>query len=129
MPTSEPDVIVRREGRAGRITLNRPDALNALTPGMVAAIRSALSTWAGNPAVRLVAIDGAGERAFCAGGDLAGLYHAADTEAARGFWRDEYAMNRALHRYPKPVVTFLHGFCMGGGVGLGCHAAHRITGP
>ncbi|MCL4188524.1 MAG: enoyl-CoA hydratase/isomerase family protein [Rhodobacteraceae bacterium] len=125
------EVLVRTEGRAGRITLNRPAQLNALTPGMVAAIDAALAGWAADPSVAVVMIDAAGPRAFCAGGDVAVIYHAAragDTGLARAFWRAEYRMNARIAAYPKPVVTFLHGFVMGGGVGLGCHAAHRILG-
>ena len=124
------DVHIRREGRAGRITLARPDALNALTWEMCLAVERALDAWAGDEAVRLVVIDAEGERAFCAGGDLVDIYEhgrAGDHDHARRFWRDEYRMNAKLYRFPKPVATFLHGYVMGGGVGLGCHASHRIV--
>ncbi|WP_226780645.1 enoyl-CoA hydratase/isomerase family protein [Oceaniglobus trochenteri] len=125
------DVEIRTAGRAGRITLNRPKALNALTWDMVRAIDAALIGWARDDAVSMLILDGAGERAFCAGGDLAAIHAAAsagDHDHARGFWRDEYAMNARLFNYPKPVVSLLHGFTMGGGVGVGCHASHRIVG-
>ncbi|MCQ0971703.1 enoyl-CoA hydratase/isomerase family protein [Paracoccus sp. TK19116] len=125
------DLIVRKSGRAGRITLNRPQAMNALTREMVQGIHAALRDWRDDAEVDLVVIDGAGERAFCAGGDIAALYQAAqngDHETGRTFFRDEYAMNAAIADYPKPVVVLLHGFVMGGGVGIGGHASHRIVG-
>jgi enoyl-CoA hydratase len=123
--------MIRTEGRAGRITLTRPRALNALTPEMCRAIDAALIAWAEDTAVAVVLIDAEGERAFCAGGDIAEIYRtgrAGDFAMARDFWREEYRMNARIHAYPKPVVTFLQGFTMGGGVGLGCHASHRIVG-
>ena len=125
------DLVVRREGRAGCLTLNRPQALNALTWDMVRGIDAALRDWADDPDVALVLIDGAGDKAFCAGGDIAEMYasgNRGDVAYGRRFWQDEYRMNARLARYPKPVVTFLNGFTMGGGVGVGCHAAHRIVG-
>ena len=124
------DVHIRRDGRAGRITLTRAQALNALTWDMCLAVERALDGWAGDDAVRLLVIDAEGDRAFCAGGDLAFIHErgtAGDHDAPRRFWRDEYRMNAKLFRFPKPVVSFLHGFVMGGGVGLGCHASHRIV--
>lgn len=125
------DLHVRIEGRAGRITLDRPAALNAVTHAMVLGIEEALDLWQDDPAVEVVLIDGAGERAFCAGGDVTSLYRAVeagDLEAPRTFWRDEYRMNARIARYPKPVVSFLQGYVMGGGVGVGCHAGHRVAG-
>ena len=125
------DIIIRREGRAGRITLNRPRRLNALTWDMCLAIERALAAWRTDENVDLVMIDGAGERAFCAGGDLAEMYRtgkAGDFDYGRRFWRDEYRMNATIAEYPKPVIAFLHGFVMGGGVGVGCHGSHRIVG-
>ena len=121
---------IRTEDRAGRITLDRPDALNALTWDMCLAIERALDDWRDDPAVALVVIDGAPGRAFCAGGDIRDMHAAAQCgEWGYGarFWADEYRMNAKLFRFPKPVVTFLHGFTMGGGVGVGCHASHRIV--
>ena len=125
------DIVIRTEGRAGRITLNRPDALNALTEEMGHALDAALRDWAGDPAVALVVIDAAGLRAFCAGGDIARLYaagRAGDHDHGRRFWRFEYRMNARIAAYPKPVVTLMQGFTMGGGVGVGCHASHRVVG-
>lgn len=124
------DIHIRIEGRAGRITLNRPDALNAVTHEMCLAIEEALTAWEGDPAVALLVIDGTGERAFSAGGDLMQMYETGtrgDFGYGRRFWADEYRMNRRMFEFPKPVVTFLHGFTMGGGVGVGCHGSHRIV--
>ena len=120
---------VRVEGRAGWITLDRPDALNALTWDMCRAIDAALDAWRDDDRVALVMIDGTG-RAFCAGGDIAVMHaraRAGDHAYGRDFWREEYRLNAKLHRYPKPVVAFLHGYVMGGGVGVGCHASHRLV--
>ena len=125
------EVVVRIEGRAGRITLNRPAALNALTHGMSLTIERALDDWRDDPAVAVVVIDAAGEKAFCAGGDVATLYRqitTGDAAGAQRFWSDEYRMNAKLAAYPKPVVTLMQGFVMGGGVGVGCHASHRVVG-
>ncbi|MBY6046896.1 enoyl-CoA hydratase/isomerase family protein [Vannielia litorea] len=125
------DIRIRTEGRAGRITLNREKALNALSYDMCMAVDEALKTWASDPAVQLVLIDAEGEKAFCAGGDIVEMHStgtAGDYAYGRKFWRDEYAMNARLATYPKPVVAFMQGFTMGGGVGLGCHASTRIVG-
>lgn len=124
------DIIIRKTGRAGHITLNRPQALNALTWDMCLAIENALAAWRDDSNVALIIIDGAGNRAFCSGGDIAEMYAAgqrADIDYGRRFWRDEYRLNAKIHNYAKPIVTFLHGFTMGGGVGVGCHATHRIV--
>lgn len=125
------EIDIRIEGRAGRITLTRPKALNALTYGQVQAITAALADWRDDGRVALVIIDAEGERAFCAGGDLAEMYatgRAGDFGYGRRFWQDEYRMNAQLAEYAKPVVSLMQGFVMGGGVGLGCHVAHRIVG-
>lgn len=124
------EIAIRREGCAGRITLQRPEALNALSYDMVRAISAALRGWADDDAVRLVILDAAGERAFCAGGDIADMYRtgkAGDFAYGQRFWRDEYRMNAQLARFPKPVVAFMQGFVMGGGVGVACHGSHRIA--
>jgi enoyl-CoA hydratase/carnithine racemase len=125
------DVLIRCEGRAGRITLNRPDALNAMTYEMCREIDAALRAWQTDASVALVILDATGDKAFCAGGDIARLYETGrqgDFGYGRTFWRDEYRMNARLYEYPKPVVSFLQGFTMGGGVGLGCHGSHRVVG-
>ena len=125
------DVEIRIEGRAGRITLNRPKALNALTWEMCLAIEAALDAWRDDPDVALVVIDGAGDRAFCAGGDIADIYRTAsegDYDYGRRFWADEYRLNAKIAAYPKPYVAFMQGYTMGGGVGVSCHGSHRIVG-
>jgi len=125
------EVLIRRQGRAGRITLNRPKALNALTWDMCLAIKAALDRWRDDADVAVVVIDGAGEKAFCAGGDIAEMYRTASTGDfgyGRRFWADEYAMNVAIAEFPKPFVAFTQGFTMGGGVGVSAHGSHRIVG-
>ena len=123
-PAAEAEVLIRIEGRAGRLTLNRPKALNALTLDMVREIAAALNAWRDDPAVALVVLDGAGDRALCAGGDVLGLYNsrAEGSGLARTFWREEYRLNAAIHRYPKPFVALMDGIVMGGGIGLSAHA-------
>ena len=126
-----PDIIITKSGSAGRITLNRPKALNAMTYAMCTAIEAALEAWRADPAVSLVIFDAAGEKAFCAGGDIAELYTTGmqgDFAYGQTFWRDEYRLNAKLYCYPKPVISFMQGFTMGGGVGLGCHGSHRVVG-
>lgn len=125
------DIQIRTEGQAGRITLTRPKALNALTWDMCLATEQALDAWATDDTVKLIIMDATGDRAFCAGGDIAEMYRtgkAGDLDYGRSFWRDEYRMNAKLAEYPKPIVSFLHGFVMGGGVGIGGHCSHRIVG-
>ena len=125
------DIDIRVTGRAGRITLNRPTALNAMTYEMCLAIETALDRWREEEAVALVVIDAQGARAFCSGGDIAELY-ATGTQGnftyGQRFWADEYRLNHTIFNYSKPVVSLLQGFTMGGGVGIGCHGSHRIVG-
>lgn len=124
-------VLINREGAMGRLTLNRPEALNALTLDMLRTIRATLEDWDADPSLGVVVMDGAGPKAFCAGGDVAALHAAAvakDPAFPRSFWSEEYALNDLIARYAKPIVVLVHGFCMGGGVGLAVHARHRIVG-
>lgn len=123
------DVITRREGAAGRITLNRPKALNALNRVMTDAIAAALGAWRADPQVKHVIIDGAGGRAFCAGGDIRAVYDMipTDPEFPRAYWRAEYRLDAMIARYPKPYIALMDGFCLGGGVGLSAHGSHRIV--
>jgi len=123
MSETNDEVLIRVEGTAGRITLNRPKALNALTLGMVRAIWPTLLAWKDDPAVELVILDGAGERGLCAGGDVRWLYdsRARGLDDALAFWREEYALNALIHRYPKPFVPIMDGIVMGGGIGLSAH--------
>ncbi len=126
---SEPEVIARVEGAAGRLTLNRPRVLNALTEDMCEAVCGALRAWRQDPAVELVLIDHAGERGFCAGGDIRVVAERGQSDAgeARRFFATEYRMNELLFRYPKPVVAVMDGITMGGGVGISMPASHRIA--
>jgi enoyl-CoA hydratase len=123
------EVLIRREGRAGRITMNRPQALNALTHAMVGRIRDTLLAWRNDAAVELVLLDGAGGRALCAGGDVRALYDSRvnGSGLARAFWSGEYPLNALIGRYPKPYVAIQDGIVMGGGIGLSGHARHRIV--
>ena len=124
------DILIRTETHAGRITLTRPKALNALTWDMCLAVEQALEAWRTDDSVKLIVLDAEGERAFCAGGDIAEMYRtgtAGNLDYGRRFWRDEYRLNAKLAEYPKPIISFLHGFVMGGGVGLGGHCSHRIV--
>lgn len=123
------EVIIRREGRAGRLTLNRPAALNALTYGMVGSITAALTAWRTDPAVEVVILDAAGEKALCAGGDVRWLYdnRPDGTDRARAFWREEYILDAMIADYPKPFVALMSGIVMGGGIGLSAHARHRVV--
>ncbi len=117
-------------GNLGHITLNRPKALNALTFDMCEEITRLLVAWEHDPKIGAVLIDGAGERAFCAGGDVILLHDSgkAGDDRAENFWRMEYALNELIHRYSKPYITLIDGFVMGGGVGLSVHGRLRIAG-
>ena len=125
------DISIRITGRAGRITLQRAHALNAMTYDMCLAIEAAMDAWRSDEAVAVVVFDAEGDRAFCSGGDIAELYATGtkgDYAYGQTFWADEYRLNHKIFHYPKPVVSFLQGFTMGGGVGIGCHGSHRIVG-
>lgn len=124
------EVNIHREGVAGRITLNRPQALHALNEEMCLAMDGALKLWADDPEVELVVVDhAAGTRGFCAGGDIRMLAEsgAADGSAAQAFFRAEYRLNTRIKNYPKPYVAFMDGVTMGGGVGISVHGSHRVA--
>jgi enoyl-CoA hydratase len=127
--TDSPHVLVRTEGRAGFITLNRPKAINALTHAMVRRIDETLAAWEDDPAIGTVVIEGAGERGLCAGGDIRAIHDDARSggRASVGFWRDEYRLNARIARYPKPYVAFMDGIVMGGGVGVSAHGSVRVV--
>lgn len=125
------ETICERKGAAGVITLNRPQALNALTLDMVRAMRASLDAWAHDDAVTRIVVEGAGEKAFCAGGDIRKLVEAGKegrTEEALAFWREEYELNALIASYPKPYISLIDGICMGGGVGISLHGSHRVAG-
>ena len=114
------------DGRTGRILLDRPAALNALDLPMLRAISAALAGWRDEPHVHAVVIAGAGERAFCAGGDIRSI-RSASAEAIETFFSEEYALNLAIATYPKPYVALIDGICMGGGIGVAVHGAARVV--
>jgi len=124
------DINSRVVGNLGHITLNRPKALNALTHPMCEEITRLLVAWEADDTIGAVLIDGAGERAFCAGGDVILLHDSGKAGDARAenFWRLEYALNELIHRYSKPYMTLIDGFVMGGGVGLSVHGRLRVAG-
>ena len=126
---SEPEVLTRMQGRVGRITLNRPKALHALTTDMCRDITAALLAWKDDAAVELVLLDHSGERGFCAGGDIRMLAESGqgDGAAARAFFHTEYRLNDLLFRYPKPTVAIMDGVTMGGGVGLSRPCRFRVA--
>lgn len=123
------EVLFERRGALGVILLNRPKALNALTLGMCEQMTARLKAWAKDDSVRAVVIRGAGEKAFCAGGDVVRLYE--DGKAGRPypyqFWHTEYRLNTLIKRYPKPYIALIDGIVMGGGVGVSVHGGYRIA--
>ncbi|MFQ5783435.1 MAG: enoyl-CoA hydratase/isomerase family protein [Alphaproteobacteria bacterium] len=126
----EGDILFAVEGAVGRVTLNRPKALNALTHDMALRLDRRLAEWASDDTVSVVAVDAAGERAFCAGGDIRALYRALLTPGdplIADFYRDEYRLNHRIFTYPKPYVALIDGVVMGGGVGISVHGSHRVA--
>ncbi|MFC9790148.1 enoyl-CoA hydratase/isomerase family protein [Rhodococcus sp. NPDC127528] len=128
-PVNEGEVLVERTGGVGRLTLNRPKAINALNHAMVRSMAAALLEWEADPAVHAVVVDGAGERGLCAGGDIVAIHDDAKfgRTGSREFWRDEYVLNAAIGRYPKPYVAIMDGIVMGGGVGISAHGSVRVV--
>ena len=125
----EDEVLFEIRGVIGLITLNRPKALNALTVPMVDAMREMMAEWAVDDRVKAVVVTAAGDKAFCAGGDIRFLTEsgkAGDGGAAR-FWGDEYRLNTEIKRYKKPYVALIDGITMGGGVGISVHAPYRVA--
>ena len=132
MNENEPEILCERRGRLGLATLNRPRALNALSLGMVRALRVALDDWAADPGIAAVAIRAAGGRAFCAGGDIRQAHALGSSgrhDEALTFWREEYALNALIAAYPKPYVALVDGLVLGGGVGVSLHGRVRVAGP
>jgi enoyl-CoA hydratase len=124
------DVLIRRRGAVGQISLNRPKALHALTKTMCQGISAALLEWREDPRIAAVILDHAEGRGFCAGGDVAMVRRSAIEDggtAGRAFFRAEYRMNHLLFTYPKPVVAFMDGVTMGGGVGLALPSRWRVA--
>ncbi len=123
------DLIVSRAGRLGLIRLNRPAALNSLTPGMVRHFARALDEFGAWDDISAVLLTGAGERGLCAGGDIRGLYErtCASQDHYKRFWRDEYRLNARIASFPKPYVAVMDGVVMGGGVGISAHGNRRLV--
>ncbi|WP_127819998.1 enoyl-CoA hydratase/isomerase family protein [Microbacterium sp. CPCC 204701] len=127
---TEPPVLVRASGGLGRLTLNRPRAINALDLDMIHLLHAALDAWERDTEVDIVVLDGAGGRGLCAGGDVRGLAErvtGGQSEESAVFFRDEYALNARIAEYPKTIVALADGITMGGGIGLAGHAAIRIV--
>lgn len=124
------DVIIRRNGAIGHISLNRPKALNALSMRMCEDIASALLAWRINDEVQAVVIDHETDRGFCAGGDVAAVRESVLQDGgyqARDFFFTEYRVNHLIHSFPKPVITVMDGVTMGGGAGLAMPATYRVA--
>ena len=128
------DIRIEVRGRLGLITLERGQALNALTHEMVGAIADALETWESDARIAHVAIQSADEKAFSAGGDLRGLYDLGlavkrgEAPLPVAFFRDEYRLNARIKTYPKPYIALINGIVMGGGVGVSVNGRYRIAG-
>ena len=123
----EPEVLLEQRGRIGLITLNKPKALNALSLSMIHAITPQLEAWAVDDGVDAVVIQGTGEKAFCAGGDIRDLYEGRGTDFGPTYYAVEYKLNVLIHTYPKPYIALMDGVTMGGGVGMSVHGSHRVV--
>ena len=129
--TQTPELLTEKQNGTGVITLNRPGALNALSLPMIRGIRSALQNWAADPDVHTVVFTGAGNKAFCAGGDVKAVYEAGifdrNTDLAREYFAEEYQMNREIFHFPKKTVAIMDGITMGGGFGVAGPCKIRIA--
>ncbi len=124
------EILRERRGGLAVVTLNRPKALNTLTLGMYRTLDPELVAWGTDPAIRAVLIRGAGDRAFCAGGDVRAIYEAGrgqTTGLTADFFREEYCLIQRVYRFPKPYVALLSGITMGGGAGVSIHGSHRVA--
>jgi enoyl-CoA hydratase len=131
MPDSE-DILFGRKGGVATVLLNRPHALNAFTLAMYRQMDPMLRAWAGDPEIHAVLIEGAGERAFCAGGDVRAVYEAGkgisgDSDFTSVFFAEEYRIVRRIHHHPKPYIAILDGITMGGGAGVSVNGAYRVA--
>ncbi|MDP1750688.1 MAG: enoyl-CoA hydratase/isomerase family protein [Reyranella sp.] len=128
---SEAEILFEVKDGLGLMTLNRPKALNALTHGMILEMERVMPVWEKDPAIKAVVLRGAGDRAFCAGGDVTGLYREMRDNPTgtlrRDFFRDEYIVNRRIYRFAKPWISLIDGIDMGGGVGLSVHGSHSVA--
>lgn len=129
---TEPEILLGREGGLATLTINRPQALNALTLENYRRFGPALAAWAADPRVHAVLVRGAGERAFCVGGDVRAIYAAGrgiagERELTAVFFREEYELIRDIHRFPKPYIAVIDGATMGGGAGISVNGAYRLA--
>ncbi len=124
-----PDLIVEKKGAIGRIRLNRPAALHALTTDMCLGIIEALAAFENDSTIRAVVFDHAEGRGFCAGGDIRMLADSGKSDGinARAFFHAEYRMNHRLFTYSKPAIAIMDGITMGGGVGIALPCLHRVA--
>jgi enoyl-CoA hydratase len=124
------DILFEEIGKLGLVTLNRPAQMNALTHDMALMLEERLLHWRDAPHVAAVAIEGAGERAFCAGGDIRALWEQGRVDGRLNwqFYADEYRLDTLIKEYPKPYVALMDGVAMGGGVGISIHGRRRIAG-
>lgn len=130
MTDATPDITHHRQGRAGFIVLNRPQALNALTLPMIRGLQAALDAHVADPAVQVIVVHASTPRAFCAGGDMRRIRELSlegRIDEAMTFFREEYALNLAIATCPKPYVAWMDGIVMGGGLGLSVHGRHRLV--
>ncbi|MFC4270917.1 enoyl-CoA hydratase/isomerase family protein [Sneathiella chungangensis] len=127
--SSEEEILFAVKGAIGLVTLNRPKALNALTHEMCLLLNAKLREWEKDDRVHAVVIEGAGDRAFCAGGDIVKLYNEGKSggDYPYHFYRDEYLLNTRIKHFPKPYIALIDGIVMGGGVGVSVHGSHRIA--
>ena len=128
--TQAPEILSRIENGIGWITLNRPRALNALSLFMIRKLSRLLKEWEENPYLKAVVIEGAGEKAFCAGGDVRAVYDAkkeGHSQTCDAFFREEYTLNAYIHSYPKPYISLIDGIAMGGGLGVSINGSHRLV--
>lgn len=126
---AEPEVLLEKVGRAGVITMNRPKVLNALNLTMIRQIYPQLKKWESDNETDIVIIKGAGDKAFCAGGDIRAVTEAGKVgdSLAQDFFREEYILNNAIGSYRKPYIALIDGITMGGGVGLSVHGRFRVA--
>ncbi|MAZ01600.1 MAG: enoyl-CoA hydratase [Sneathiella sp.] len=126
---TEEEILFEVTGAIGLVTLNRPKALNALTHEMCLALKAKLEEWEADAKVKAVLVEGAGDRAFCAGGDIVKLYNEGRSggDYPYNFYRDEYLLNLAVRHFTKPYIALMDGIVMGGGVGVSVHGSHRIA--
>uniref|UniRef100_A0AAX7SPS1 3-hydroxyisobutyryl-CoA hydrolase n=1 Tax=Astatotilapia calliptera TaxID=8154 RepID=A0AAX7SPS1_ASTCA len=126
---AEPEVLLEKVGRTGVITMNRPKVLNALNLTMIRQIYPQLKKWESDNETDIVIIKGAGDKAFCAGGDIRAVTEAGKVgdSLAQDFFREEYILNNAIGSYRKPYIALIDGITMGGGVGLSVHGLFRVA--